>query len=90
MYFADADAPDTMDVYGKLVTIDELLNDEDANRIVEFVNKYKDCYIIVHCDAGASRSAGVAAAILNIIPATMASFLTILVICRICGATEKC
>lgn len=43
--------------------------DEDANKIVEFIDKYKDNdeldLIIIHCEAGQSRSAGVAAAIMK-------------------------
>ncbi len=41
--------------------------DEDALKIKEFVLKWKDKVdtIIVHCDAGVSRSAGVAAGILD-------------------------
>ena len=40
-----------------------LMSYEDAKKIVDFVSKYKDNIIIVHCDAGQSRSAGVAAAL---------------------------
>lgn len=40
-----------------------LMKYEDAKRIAEFISKYEDKNIIVHCDAGQSRSAGVAAAI---------------------------
>lgn len=38
---------------------------EDAQKIAQFINKHKDSYknIVVHCEAGQSRSAGVAAAI---------------------------
>lgn len=63
--FADADAPDTLDVYGRLVTEEQLLTDADAKGIVEFVKKHEDCFIIVHCDAGISRSSAVGAAILK-------------------------
>ena len=42
---------------------------KDAKQICDFVNKYKDDVsldkIIVHCEAGQSRSAGVAAAIMK-------------------------
>lgn len=65
LYFADAEAPNTMDVYGEFVTEEELLNDIDAKRIVDFIKKNIDCIIIVHCDAGISRSSGVGAAILK-------------------------
>ena len=49
--------------YGSVV----LMNEQDAARIVAFVKKYKDSVdgIIVHCDAGVSRSAGVMAAIMK-------------------------
>lgn len=40
-----------------------LMEYKDAKKIVDFVSKYKDKIIIVHCDAGQSRSAGVAAAL---------------------------
>ncbi len=40
-----------------------LMKYEDAKKIAEFVSQNKDKIIIVHCDAGQSRSAGVAAAI---------------------------
>lgn len=43
------------------------ITENDAQRIVEFVDKYVDNVdkVIVHCEAGQSRSAGVAAAILK-------------------------
>lgn len=43
------------------------MTDEDAVQIRDFVLKWKDTVdtIIVHCDAGISRSAGVAAGILD-------------------------
>ena len=42
---------------------------EDANKIIHFVNKYMDKVeqVIVHCEAGVSRSAGVCAALLKIL-----------------------
>lgn len=40
-----------------------LMKYKDAKKIAEFVSQNKDKTIIVHCDAGQSRSAGVAAAI---------------------------
>ncbi len=63
--FMDADSPGNDDVYGNPTTIDDLMSDEDAKKIVEFVKKYKDKRILVHCDAGISRSSAVAAAILK-------------------------
>ena len=62
MYDADGDG---YDVYGTRVYADDLMKDEQAQAIVDFVRKYEDKRIIVHCDAGISRSAGVAAAILR-------------------------
>ena len=45
----------------------ELISDEDAEKIVNFVNRHKDSVdtIIVHCRAGISRSSGVCAAIMK-------------------------
>ena len=63
--FADADAPNKNDVYGKIVSQEELISDKQAKEIVDFVKRNKDRYIIVHCDAGISRSSGVGAAILK-------------------------
>ena len=40
-----------------------LMKHEDAKKIAKFVSQNRDKIIIVHCDAGQSRSAGVAAAI---------------------------
>lgn len=62
--FADADRPG-LDVYGRDADVSDLMSDEDANRVVTFVNLHKDADLIVHCDAGISRSAGVAAAIMK-------------------------
>lgn len=43
------------------------MTDEDGHKVAEFVRKWwgKVDLLIVHCDAGQSRSAGVAAAILK-------------------------
>lgn len=60
--FSDADGPGK-DVYGLDVDEEDLMNDEDAVKIARFVNENRDKLIIVHCDAGISRSAGVGAAI---------------------------
>lgn len=62
--FCDADRPDTPDVYGTIVHIADMMTDEDAKKVVEFTERNKDKPIIVHCDAGISRSAGVGAAIM--------------------------
>lgn len=63
--FMDCDKPGEVDVYGTPTTIDNLMSDEDAHKVVEFVERYKDKRILVHCDAGISRSSAVAAAILK-------------------------
>lgn len=58
LHFNDTDSPEKDS--GHIV-------DEDAEKIRDFVNKYKDTDIdtlIVNCGAGQSRSAGVAAAVL--------------------------
>lgn len=62
--FADADGAG-IDVYGRNVEESDLMTDEDARKVARFVNENRDIYILVHCDAGISRSAGVAAAILK-------------------------
>lgn len=63
--FMDADCPGDNDVYGNPTTINDLMSDEDAKTVVDFVETYKDKRILVHCDAGISRSSAVAAAILK-------------------------
>ena len=63
--FADADRPMTKDVYGKMATQDDLMTDNDAAQVAKLIGRYADTDIIVHCDAGISRSSGVAAAILK-------------------------
>lgn len=63
--FSDADSPSSRDVYGKEVSALDLMQKEDALRVREFVANHENETIIVHCDAGISRSAGVAAAILK-------------------------
>lgn len=49
--------------------VDGGITEKDAFEICNFINKYKDTpildRIIVHCEAGQSRSAGVAAAIMK-------------------------
>lgn len=47
----------------------KLFTEEDAKKVLEFVNKYKDKaeLIICHCEAGISRSAGMAAALCTIL-----------------------
>lgn len=64
--FSDADGPGR-DVYGKKVDVSGLMSDEDAEKVVRFVLRHSDCDLIIHCDAGISRSAGVGAAIIKVI-----------------------
>lgn len=63
LLFADADKPGK-DVYGTDVTEKDLMTDKDGKKIFDFVTSHPDCDVIVHCDAGYSRSAGVGAAIM--------------------------
>lgn len=71
LWFADADTPG-MTVAGAeesafqyMAGNSDLMSDEDGAKIKEFVERHKDVDIIVHCDAGISRSSGIAAAILK-------------------------
>ena len=60
--FCDADRPGT-DVYGNETDGSDLMSDDDAQKVALFVRGRMTDRIIVHCDAGISRSGGVAAAI---------------------------
>ena len=62
--FSDAEEPGK-DVYGLDVEEEDLMQDEDARKVARFVLDNRDKRILVHCDAGISRSAGVGAAIVN-------------------------
>lgn len=62
--FADADRPGP-DVYGREAGLPDLMSDADANAIATFLTQNPGLEIIVHCDAGISRSAGIAGAILK-------------------------
>ena len=62
--FADADQPGP-DIYGYDAKVEDLMRDEDAAQVAELLRTYPDTDVIVHCDAGISRSAGVGAAIVN-------------------------
>ena len=55
------------DVDQKKKPEDILMSDEDAQKIKKYVERYKDKVeqIIVHCEAGVSRSAGTMAAIME-------------------------
>ena len=63
--FVDADEPDSLDVNDIIAAEKDLMCDRDAERIVEYSKKHKDKLLIIHCDAGISRSSGIAAAILR-------------------------
>ena len=62
--FADADEPGP-DIYGYDAKVEDLMRDEDAAQVAELLHEYPATDVIVHFDAGISRSAGVAAAILK-------------------------
>ena len=64
LMFADADGPGP-DVYGRPVTEKDMMNEEHAKAIKVFLQEHPGTDIIVHCDAGISRSAGVAAGIMK-------------------------
>lgn len=63
--FLDADCPETTDVYGTFAHLEDLMTDEDAQKIVEFAERHKDKPILIHCDAGISRSSAIGAALLR-------------------------
>ncbi len=52
--FSDADG-EGLDVYGNCVDESNLMTDEDARKVAEFVEAHRDVYIPVHCDARAGR-----------------------------------
>ena len=62
--FADANEPGP-DVYGFETDESEMMSFEDGEKIVRLLKANRGADIIVHCDAGISRSAGIAAAILK-------------------------
>ena len=62
--FCDAEEPGP-DVYGNMAREEDLMQVEDAVLIRDLLKQYPDLDIIVHCDAGMSRSAGTAAAIVE-------------------------
>lgn len=63
--FSDADKPG-LDVYGRKAGEDTLISTADAVAIRELLERHPDIpCLIVHCDAGISRSSGVAAAIMK-------------------------
>lgn len=64
LFFTDADKPGR-DVYGQEVIETDLITEDDAQLIKRLLNQHPDTDVIVHCDAGISRSSGVAAAILK-------------------------
>lgn len=64
VYFTDADKPGK-DVYDRDVNESDLINESHAFVIKHLLKKFPNVDVIVHCDAGISRSSGVAAAILK-------------------------
>lgn len=62
--FADADHPGP-DVYGRQADTWDLMQETDGMRIARFLSIHPGTDVIIHCDAGISRSSGVAAAILK-------------------------
>lgn len=64
LFFTDADKPGK-DVYGREVIETDLITEDDAQLIKQLLLCHPDTDVIVHCDAGISRSSGVAAAILK-------------------------
>lgn len=64
LFFTDADKPGK-DVYDREVSENDLITENDAWLVKRLLNLHPDTDIIVHCDAGISRSAGIAAAILK-------------------------
>lgn len=64
LMFCDADRPGK-NVYGYETIENDLMSAEDAQKVARFVKAHADKRIVVHCDAGISRSAGVAAAIMK-------------------------
>jgi len=63
--FADVDGQDSIDINDEYAAIKELMTDMNAKKIAGFADRYKDILLIIHCDEGASRSAGIAAALLR-------------------------
>ena len=61
--FCDADKVGGLSAFGRRVTVKDLISEDDAKTIAKFVRRHAEEDIIVHCDAGISRSAGVGAAI---------------------------
>lgn len=64
LYFSDADSPGK-DVYGVQVNEADLVSGYEATVVKRLLDTFPDTDVIVHCDAGISRSSGVAAAILK-------------------------
>lgn len=58
LFFDDVDRPNK-----------DAISDSDAEQIVKFVNRYRNIVdqVVVHCSAGISRSAGVAAALMSML-----------------------
>ncbi len=70
--FADADGvgshvwvPQEAAVPDRIAAESDLMTREDAAKVAQFLSRHPNRDVIVHCDAGLSRSAGVAAAIMK-------------------------
>lgn len=63
--FADVDRQESININDDYAATKELMTDKDAKRIAKFANRHKGILLIIHCDEGVSRSAGIAAAILR-------------------------
>lgn len=61
--FEDAEGPS--EEPGSIIRESDLITEHDAKLIKTLLGMHPDTDIIVHCDAGVSRSAGIAAAILK-------------------------
>ena len=72
--FVDADEPESLDVNDIIAAEKDLLCDKDAERIVEFSEKYKDKLLIKYSGT---------------IPGTTQKYLIIIPMIRICGAILK-
>lgn len=64
LFFCDADRIGK-DVYGRDTGEKDLFNKDDAYLIKRLLDEFPNTDVIVHCDAGISRSSGIAAAILK-------------------------
>lgn len=70
--FADADGvgariwvPQEAAIPNRTAEESDLMTREDAAKVAQFLSRHPNRDVIVHCDAGLSRSAGIAAAIMK-------------------------